>query len=144
MKFLFGARLLIRVLFCNQPLSCLATLSQQHQYPTWYQSYNDYEENDYEPSIAVPVRSCFGGLTIYSAKALLEPSCRYHPPTVGEEANRLLKYANLDDKRPCEHVVFHDCLFQLNHKFGVESRIAIQPGTCLPREEEQEDFCILL
>jgi hypothetical protein len=82
---------------------------------------------DFEPSSAVPVRSCFGGLTIYAATALLEPSCRYHPPSVGEIADRLLKYANRDDKRPCEHVVFHDCLYRIHTKHGGHSRIAIQP-----------------
>jgi hypothetical protein len=85
-------------------------------------------EPEFEPSSAVPVKSCFGGLTIYSAKALLEPSCRYHPPSVGDDADRLLKYANIDDKRPCEHVVYHDCLYRIHTRDGGNSRIAIQPG----------------
>jgi hypothetical protein len=78
------------------------------------------------------VKSCFGGLSIYSAPALLEPRCRYHPPAIGENADRLLKYANADDKRPCEHVVYHDCLYRIHTKIGGSSRIAIQPGQCVP------------
>jgi hypothetical protein len=87
-------------------------------------------EPEFEPSSAVPVKSCFGGLTIYSAKALLEPNCRYHPPSLGDDADRLLKYANIDDKRPCEHVVYHDCLYRIHTRDGGNSRIAIQPGQC--------------
>lgn len=100
--------------------------------PLWEESKRatslGYEDMfNFEPSSAVPVRSCFGGLTIYAATALLEPSCRYHPPSVGATADRLLKYANRDDKRPCEHVVFHDCLYRMHTRHGGRSRIAIQP-----------------
>ena len=37
----------------------------------------------------------------------------------GEFTTPLLRYANLDDRRPCEHVVFHECLAENNPKFNI-------------------------
>lgn len=78
-----------------------------------------------EPSTAVPVRSCFGGLAIYSATTYFEPTCRYTLEENDPNASRLLKYANRDDRRPCEHVVFHDCLLRDADK---PRSIAIMPN----------------
>lgn len=55
----------------------------------------------------VRVRSCFGGLALYRTSAWFEPQCRYSDAVLAEE---LVRYASKADGRPCEHVVFHDCL----------------------------------
>eukprot|EP00588_Corethron_pennatum_P015851 CAMPEP_0194279892 /NCGR_PEP_ID=MMETSP0169-20130528/14184_1 /TAXON_ID=218684 /ORGANISM="Corethron pennatum, Strain L29A3" /LENGTH=1078 /DNA_ID=CAMNT_0039024375 /DNA_START=227 /DNA_END=3463 /DNA_ORIENTATION=+ len=78
--------------------------------------------NGWESSSSVPVASCFGGLAIYSAPKLLEVQCRYNLQG-SAEALRLIKYANKDDERPCEHVVFHDCLRRTNPN----TVVAVQP-----------------
>eukprot|EP00978_Attheya_sp_CCMP212_P011295 scaffold27794_cov52-Attheya_sp.AAC.3 len=71
----------------------------------------------------VEVKSCFGGLAIYFASKLLERKCQYRLPVDGVDYERLLGYANWDDRRPCEHVVLHDCLSRAQPK----TKIAIQP-----------------
>ena len=73
----------------------------------------------------VPVRSCFGGLTLYRARTWLEPKCNYH--SVAANNNNIttpfLRYATKASQRPCEHVVFHECL--RNHH--PTTKIAVQP-----------------
>lgn len=67
----------------------------------------------------VPVKSCFGGLAIYRASKFLDQRCSYkdfHP-----EINA--KYANRFDNAPCEHVVLHNCLRDLDPSVVV----AVQP-----------------
>jgi hypothetical protein len=86
---------------------------------------------------AFDVRSCFGGMAIYRASAWLEPTCRYGIDPGGissagvddTSANGLMRYASEADGRPCEHVVFHDCLIRANasSKADETSRIAIMP-----------------
>jgi hypothetical protein len=67
----------------------------------------------------IPVKSCFGGLAIYRASKWLDERCSYkdlHP-----EINA--KYANKFDKAPCEHVVLHNCLREIDP----EVVVAVQP-----------------
>ena len=70
----------------------------------------------------VDARSCFGGMTIYRASAWFEPRCSY-THGIGVDARiggsdssttstGLMRYASEADGRPCEHVVFHDCLIR--------------------------------
>ena len=92
----------------------------------------------------VDARSCFGGMTIYRASAWFEPKCSYTHGMGGEEgisrsvssaaSTGLMRYASEQDGRPCEHVVFHDCLIRTNDMVkggdssdGDKSRIAIMP-----------------
>ena len=77
------------------------------------------EEGAKLPTGNIPVRSCFGGLALYRSKAYFDTRCRYE---LGIDANEiknpdrkmisssLMRYANKEDGRPCEHVVLHDCL----------------------------------
>jgi len=85
------------------------------------------------------VRSCFGGMAIYRAHTYFEPKCRYQ--LVKQDKDRMdgfhktkyhgpkkfanlrnhtdlnldiMRYANLKESRPCEHVVFHECLRSAN------------------------------
>lgn len=55
----------------------------------------------------VPVRSCFGGLAIYRASVWLEPSCSY-----SQDPSGLERYYSSVEHRPCEHIVFHNCLHE--------------------------------
>ena len=92
----------------------------------------------------VDARSCFGGMTIYRASAWFEPKCSYtHGMSVNEgtggsdssaASTGLMRYASEADNRPCEHVVFHDCLIRTNgmtrrgdSSGSGKSRIAIMP-----------------
>ena len=97
----------------------------------------------------VDARSCFGGMTIYRASAWFEPACSYTHgigvdagirSELSSDANEaaattgLMRYASEADGRPCEHVVFHDCLIRTNDMAkggdssgGGKSRIAIMP-----------------
>ena len=100
----------------------------------------------------VDARSCFGGMTIYRASAWFEPKCSYaHGIGIdrgiggsGPSSNAngaaastgLMRYASEADGRPCEHVVFHDCLIRTNEHGSIasdsgvgdsKSRIAIMP-----------------
>ena len=72
------------------------------------------------PSGTVEVQSCFGGLAIYRASLWMDKKCAY-ALDYGED---LMRYANEDDKRPCEHIVFHHCLHNLNSS----SIITVQPA----------------
>ena len=67
----------------------------------------------------VPVKSCFGGLAIYSAPKWLDTKCHYN-----KNASALTRYANKHDGRACEHVVFHECLLNGDS----HATIAIQPA----------------
>ena len=67
----------------------------------------------------VPVKSCFGGLTMYRASKWLDQRCSYKNQKPGINA----KYANRFDNAPCEHVVFHNCLQEVDPKVVV----AVQP-----------------
>lgn len=53
----------------------------------------------------VPVKSCFGGLALYRSSILFDVRCTY-----SDKNDENQKYSNKDDRRPCEHVVFHNCL----------------------------------
>ena len=66
----------------------------------------------------VPVRSCYGGLALYRANIFFDGRCTYLDKNPRNE-----KYSNRDDMRPCEHVVFHNCLGSIYANFS----IAIQP-----------------
>ncbi|KAL3792327.1 hypothetical protein HJC23_006239 [Cyclotella cryptica] len=60
----------------------------------------------------VPVRSCFGGFTLYRADVWLDPSCRYDRYSEGG-----VGYIGSKEHHTCEHVVLHECL---REKFGGE------------------------
>jgi len=64
---------------------------------------------------AVRVKSCFGGLALYRAGIYFTRSCQYQLDATFVKLNRenqssIMRYANSVEERPCEHVVFHDCL----------------------------------
>jgi hypothetical protein len=69
-------------------------------------------------SAPVPVRSCFGGLTIYRAIRWFDSRCRYYYSHLYGNSTtdhhhwrmRMTRYASKTSQRPCEHVVFHNCL----------------------------------
>lgn len=74
------------------------------------------------------VRSCFGGFAMYRTKAYFHPKCRYQLRLSQEEITKLdqgefttplLRYANMADRRPCEHVVFHECLSENKPDFDI-------------------------
>lgn len=69
---------------------------------------------------AVSVKSCFGGLALYRADVYFTKSCQYTLDTVVklDKGNRtsIMRYANSAEERPCEHVVFHDCLKKVTKK----------------------------
>ena len=76
----------------------------------------------------VRVRSCFGGIGIYRASVYFEEKCQY---ALTEDINKLklnhlsiMRYANKEE-RPCEHVVFHECLRTHVEGFeiGVDSKM---------------------
>ena len=95
----------------------------------------------------VEARSCFGGMAVYRASAWFEPGCRYgadnvrrvgagsggdnDDPAAATKSDWLMRYASEVDGRPCEHVVFHDCLVRTADWDGRSnagrSRIAIMP-----------------
>ena len=66
----------------------------------------------------VPVKSCFGGLAIYRASKWFIDECSYSQyPTIEQ-----MRLVNIEDGRPCEHVVFHDCMMK-----STQAKITIQP-----------------
>eukprot|EP00814_Leptocylindrus_danicus_P006866 CAMPEP_0116014036 /NCGR_PEP_ID=MMETSP0321-20121206/6056_1 /TAXON_ID=163516 /ORGANISM="Leptocylindrus danicus var. danicus, Strain B650" /LENGTH=833 /DNA_ID=CAMNT_0003483647 /DNA_START=2262 /DNA_END=4760 /DNA_ORIENTATION=+ len=77
------------------------------------------DDNNTPEFLPVPVKSCFGGLAIYSAPKWLDTTCHYN-----KNATSLTRYANKHDGRACEHVVFHECL----QKGDTKATIAIQPA----------------
>lgn len=63
----------------------------------------------------VPVKSCFGGMTIYKASVYFNRGCKYtlSKEVIEKQRNNqtsIMRYANNKEQRPCEHVVLHDCL----------------------------------
>jgi hypothetical protein len=76
------------------------------------------------------VASCFGGMAIYRANAYFNRKCQYQLEVNADRLKGFLerpnpndgslidpqsdlyimRYANKKEKRPCEHVVLHDCL----------------------------------
>jgi hypothetical protein len=77
---------------------------------------------------AVPVRSCFGGLTLYRASVWFQESCQYavDNPKSNTTAH-LQRYATKASERPCEHVVLHECLLDSKSNTN-DVRIGVQPG----------------
>lgn len=80
----------------------------------------------------VQVRSCFGGLAMYRSRAFFEPKCRYKVDEsivnqytrgggndIGKSEKTIMRYASSKEKRPCEHVVFHDCLVENYSGFNI-------------------------
>ncbi len=67
-------------------------------------------------------------MTIYKAKTYFRDSRQYQlDPTIistkKDDLTSIMRYANKQDERPCEHVVFHDCLYSNVKDFD----IAINP-----------------
>ncbi|KAL7505947.1 hypothetical protein ACHAWX_000633 [Stephanocyclus meneghinianus] len=71
---------------------------------------NTTGESTYHP---VPVRSCFGGFTLYRADIWLDSNCRYDRYSEGG-----VGYIGSKEHHTCEHVVLHECL---RGKFGGEA-----------------------
>jgi hypothetical protein len=78
----------------------------------------------------VPVRSCFGGMAVYRASTWFLTSCKYNSDSSG-----LMEFANAADGRPCEHVVFHECLSE----HDLSTIIAVKPSLQPLREEPIPD-----
>ncbi|KAL7545646.1 hypothetical protein ACHAWF_008991 [Thalassiosira exigua] len=76
----------------------------------------------------VPVRSCFGGLTLYRADVWLWPECRYDMFRDGAE------YLSKHYEQACEHVVFHECL----------KRTMMKADVAFGREIEIDEFSIAI
>ena len=75
------------------------------------------------------VQSCFGGLALYKAKFFFNSQCQYGLNediilSRRNDINSIMRYANKKDERPCEHVVFHECLRKTLENFN----IAINPN----------------
>ena len=68
----------------------------------------------------VPVKSCFGGLAIYRASTWFNKKCNYSIDPSPDQ----MRYANREDGRPCEHIIFHECIL----KKVRSARIAVQPN----------------
>ena len=63
----------------------------------------------------VPVKSCFGGMTIYKSSVYFNRDCEYtlSKEIIEEQRNNqtsIMRYADNKEQRPCEHVVLHNCL----------------------------------
>jgi hypothetical protein len=101
--------------------------------------YRYFRENGGGAGDPTRVKSCFGGMAIYRAHAYFERTCRYRLVADEDRIQRfheepiqwdrdhagvmiedplpdpdsdlyIMRYANNKEGRPCEHVVFHDCL----------------------------------
>lgn len=80
------------------------------------------------------VKSCFGGMAMYRAASYFEQYCQYQlQDSVRDQLDQwnahynanantivdidfsksIIRYANDKEQRPCEHVVFHDCLIKV-------------------------------
>ena len=92
----------------------MAKISQQ-ELLNWFLREGSKGNDVYVP---VPVRSCFGGLTLYRADAWLHPRCRYDTYD-----KRVDVYRGKKEQHTCEHIVFHECL-RREYK---EVSIAVQP-----------------
>ncbi len=84
----------------------------------------------------VDVRSCFGGMALYTSQVYFNSKCQYElkegvqrsvESIQNKDAKRdvktIMRYANNKELRPCEHVVLHDCL--ANRTLGF--KIAVNP-----------------
>jgi len=81
----------------------------------------------------VRVKSCFGGLTIYKSSVYFREQCQYQLKKGTIERSRndntsIMKYASKKEERPCEHVVFHDCLDNVKSSHLLSFDIAINPN----------------
>ena len=79
------------------------------------------QQGQLSPTGAMSVKSCFGGFTMYRFHTFFHSECTYTLPqhektNIRKENHKstLMRYAGAKDKRPCEHVVFHDCLKQID------------------------------
>lgn len=79
-----------------------------------------HREQIYHP---VPVRSCFGGFTLYRADAWLGSNCRY------DSYNKMADtFIGHKEHHTCEHVVLHECLRrQFIDRADNAFSIAVQP-----------------
>jgi len=96
----------------------------------------------------VPVRSCFGGFAIYRASTYFNPRCDYSAPyqqqqdhskkegqetmTQNEKEEELIlmmkRHSSRRSERPCEHVMFHDCLHRTSAEHQQQlTRVAVHP-----------------
>mmetsp|Transcript_12362 Transcript_12362/g.23164 ORF Transcript_12362/g.23164 Transcript_12362/m.23164 type:complete len:458 (+) Transcript_12362:70-1443(+) len=92
----------------------------------------------------VGVKSCFGGMAMYRAHIYFDDQCKYSLDNItlqefqdilqkqsdeyfrqGLHQGDIFRYANNKEQRPCEHVVFHDCLKRVNKS---DFRIAVNPA----------------
>lgn len=72
----------------------------------------------------VPVKSCFGGFTMYRSEKYFNDECNYtlskdFIETHKSDQTSVMRYANNKEERPCEHVVFHDCLKNSKRLFEI-------------------------
>lgn len=103
--------------------------------------------NQHKSTGNVPVRSCFGGFALYRSNVYFKEGCQYklkediihqHQTATDTEIDHstttILRYASNKEKRPCEHIVFHDCLAREQPKFA----IAVNPnlGTIWKRDKK--------
>jgi hypothetical protein len=78
------------------------------------------EEGKISSTRVVGVRSCFSGIAMYRASYYFEPRCHYR--LSADES--IMRYASEKEERPCEHVVFHDCLLDHDPAFD----LAVNPN----------------
>ena len=93
----------------------MSKMSQQSLLNYFLNEGSKKNKESYEP---VPVRSCFGGFTLYRANVWLSPNCRYDLYNEHYDV-----YRGQKEHQTCEHVVFHECLRQKHDNFA----IAVQP-----------------
>ena len=72
----------------------------------------------------VPVKSCFGGMAMYKSSVYFNMRCQYELKREIINQQRMndtsiMKYASSKEERPCEHVVFHDCLSGILPTFAI-------------------------
>jgi hypothetical protein len=92
----------------------LSKMSQREMLNWFLSEGSRNNKGSYEP---VPVRSCFGGLTLYQADTWLHSTCRYDLYNEDYDA-----YRGKQEQQTCEHIVFHECLRQHD-----DFKIAVQP-----------------
>jgi len=95
------------------------------------------------------VKSCFGGMALYRAANYFEQYCTYQlQESIRDQlehwhdsdnidsdyvrgkvtvnaSKSIIRYANNKERRPCEHVVFHDCLMKVT---SGQFEIAVNPA----------------
>jgi hypothetical protein len=87
---------------------------------------NGIDSQDSEqPYYPVPVRSCFGGFTLYRADVWLSSNCRYDSYNKKAISSEFIGHK---EHHTCEHVVLHECLRRefINRADSAFS-IAVQP-----------------